>query len=102
QISVVALDKPDDPEELTRVAIEARGVIQRAGGNLQMSADLEVALGEVDVGQGRDDDAIRRLDKARDQLSDAGEVARARAASWLEIEALLDRNRAGDLDRAES
>ena len=101
QIAVIQLAHPNEADELDGIVRLARDAIDHAGNDPRQVAELQLALGEVNLGQGRIDDAIRRLDDARDKLAAVDEAARSRAAAWLEIEALLQRGKLADLDRAQ-
>ena len=101
---LAAIDQADpaDAAELDRAYGEAREAVTRGGGDPVLGLLLDAVLGDVDLGQRHFDEAIHRLDAARDGLSTHDEPARARAVAWLEIEALLARDGAGDVDRAAS
>nr|HEX4317637.1 protein kinase [Kofleriaceae bacterium] len=100
EVEARRLPAPDNPNRLATDIRDARITLDHIHGDTRTGLRLATALAEIDVGQHQLDEAIATLDDARARFAACGDDARSRGAAWLEVDALLERATAGDLDRA--
>jgi predicted Ser/Thr protein kinase len=101
EVALHALASPRDAGELDRLLADARTALARAGEGSGGTHLLQFLAAWADAGQGRVDKAIPLLDEARRWYLDQGDMHRLAQVTRVEIDALLVRGSAHDVDQAD-
>ncbi len=100
EVALHSLASPQDADELDRLLADARAALSRAGSGSGGTRMLQFLAAWAAAGQGRVDEAIPLLDEARRWYLD-NDVRRLAQVTSAEIDALLVRGTAHDLDQAD-